>query len=139
MMWVTLAIHVTDESLTGFLPVYNSTVLALRAELGFWPMPVFEFKQWLAGLCIGISGLACLSPFAFRDAGWLRPIFFFVVVVAGLLNAAGHTLATILGHTVSTVRFARPAPGFYSSPLLVLAAVYALLQLWRTRRASPGR
>jgi hypothetical protein len=31
MMWLALAIYVTDEALTGFLAVYNPTVLALRA------------------------------------------------------------------------------------------------------------
>ena len=136
LMWVALAIHVTDEALTGFLPVYNATVLALRAELGFWPMPVFEFKTWLFGLSIGISILALLSPLAFRNVQLLRPLFLFVAGVTGLLNATGHTLATILGHTVSTVRFERPAPGFYSSPLLAIVSVYALLQLWRTRKVG---
>jgi hypothetical protein len=135
MMWIALAVHVTDETLTGFLPVYNATVLALRAQLGFWPMPAFEFKVWLAGLSLGILVLALLSPFAFRNASWLRPIFVFVVVVAGLLNATGHTIATILGHTVNRVHFSRPAPGFYSSPLLMAVSVYALMQLQRTRRA----
>ena len=134
MMWVALAIHVTDEALTGFLPVYNATVLALRAQLGFWPMPVFEFRTWLLGLLVGISILALLSPLAFRNVRSLRPFFLFVAVVAGLLNATGHTIATILGHTASTVRFERPAPGFYSSPLLAIVSVYALLQLWRTRQ-----
>lgn len=142
MMWIALAVHVTDEALTGFLPVYNATILALRAQLGFWPMPTFEFKVWLTGLCLGISGLALLSPFAFQNAKWLRPIFVFVVVIAGLLNATGHTVATILGRTVSTVHFPRPAPGFYSSPLLMVVSIYALLQLQRTRRtrgrARPG-
>ena len=134
MMWAALAIHVTDEALTGFLPVYNATVLALRADLGFWPMPVLEFKTWLLGLSTGILVLAFLSPFAFRNAKFLRPFFLFVAVVAGLLNATGHTVATILGHTVGTVRFERPAPGFYSSPLLAIVSAYALLQLWRTRK-----
>jgi hypothetical protein len=83
---------------------------------------------------IGISILALLSPLAFRNAHWLRPLFLFVAVVAGLLNATGHTVATILGHTVSTVRFERPAPGFYSSPLLAIVSFYALLLLWRARR-----
>jgi len=49
------------------------------------------------------------------------------------MNALGHTIATILGQTVSTVQFPRPAPGFYSSPLLLIVSVYALLQLRRTR------
>jgi hypothetical protein len=132
-MWIALAVHVADEALTGFLTVYNPTVLALRAKLGFWPMPTFTFQQWLTGLAAGILLLALLSPFAFRNERWIRPIFYFVAIVTGILNALGHTIATIIGQTVSTIRFARPAPGFYSSPLLLIAAIYALVQLRRTR------
>jgi len=132
-MWVALAIHVTDEALTGFLSVYNPTVLALRAKLGFWPMPTFDFREWLIALSVGIIVLATLSPFAFRNARWIRPILFFVAIVAGLLNAAGHAIATVLGHTVDTVRFSRPAPGFYSSPLLMIVSIYSLLQLRRSK------
>jgi hypothetical protein len=133
LMWAALAVHVADEALTGFLSVYNPTILELRARLGLWPMPTFEFREWLAGLIVGILVLAALSPFAFANARWLRPLFYFCVVVAGLFNASGHILATIAGQTVSSVRFPRPAPGFYSSPLLLIAAINALVQLHRTR------
>lgn len=134
-MWLALAVHVTDEALTGFLSVYNPTVIALRARFGFWPMPTFEFREWLTGLVALIVLLAALTPFAFRNAGWIRPLLYFCAIVIGILNALGHTLGTILGHTVDTVRFPRPAPGFYSSPLLLVAAIYALVQLRRTRRS----
>lgn len=133
MLWMTLALHVIDEAWTGFLSVYNPTVLALRARLGFWPMPTFEFREWLTGLILGIAVLATLSPFAFRNVRWIRPLFYGCAVVAGVMNALGHTIATLLGHTVSTVRFQRPAPGFYSSPLLLIVSIYALAQLGRTR------
>jgi hypothetical protein len=132
-LWMALAVHVIDEAMTGFLAVYNPTVLALRARLGFWPKPTFTFRVWLSGLIFGILLLAMLSPAAFRNKRWIRPIFYFVAIFAGVFNALGHTLATIFGQTVSTVRFPRPAPGFYSSPLLFVAAIYALLQLRRTR------
>ena len=133
MLWIALALHVTDEALTGFLSVYNPTVLALRARFGFWPMPTFDFREWLAGLTLGILVLGACSPFAFRNARWLRPLFYFCAVVTGIMNALGHTIATILGHTVSTVQFPRPAPGFYSSPLLLIVSLYALRQLRHTR------
>lgn len=133
LMWIALAAHVTDEALSGFLGVYNPTVLALRSKLGFWPMPTFEFRGWLIGLTLAILLLALLSPFAFRNARWIRPLFYFVAIVAGIFNALGHTIGTILGHTVGTVRFPRPAPGFYSSPLLLVVSIYALVQLRRTR------
>ena len=117
-------------ALTGFL---NVTITVCRAPSGFLPMPTFTFQEWLTDLTVGVAVLAVLSPFAFHNARWIRPIFYFVAVVTGILNAAGHTLGTILGHTVSTVRFARPAPGFYSSPLLLAAAIYSLVQLRRTK------
>jgi hypothetical protein len=133
LMWIALAVHIMDEALTGFLSVYNPTVIALKQSLGFWPMPTFDFRTWLTGLTLGIGVLAALSPFAFQNARWIRPIFYVCAIVAGLLNALGHTVATILGHTVSTVRFAGPAPGFYSSPLLAAASIFALVELRRTR------
>jgi hypothetical protein len=133
LMWIALALHVTDEALTGFLAVYNPTVIALRERFGFWPMPTFEFRQWLTDLGLGILLLALLSPFAFRNARWIRPLLYFVAIVAGILNALGHTLGTILGHTLSTVHFPRPAPGFYSSPLLLAVSIFALMELRRTR------
>jgi len=133
LMCAALALHVTDEALTGFLAMYNPTVLAVRAKLGFWPMPTFEFREWLAGLVFLTVLLSALSPFAFRNARWIRPAGYIFAVVLGLFNALGHTVATILGHTVATVRFPRPAPGFYSSPVLAIASIYLLLQLRRTR------
>jgi hypothetical protein len=133
LMCAALALHVTDEALTGFLSVYNPTVLQMRARLGFWPMPTFEFRDWLTGLILGILVLVALSRFAFRNARWFRPIAYFCAIVPGIFNAMGHITATVFGQTVSTVRFSRPAPGFYSSPLLLLASIYLLVQLRRTR------
>jgi len=133
-MWAALALHVSDEAITGFLSVYNPTVTALRERFGFWPMPNFTFEGWLTGLAVGILILAALTPFAFLNSRWLRPIFYFCAIVLCIANAGGHTLATIFGRTVSTVHFSRPAPGFISSPVLLFAGIYALVQLRRTRK-----
>jgi len=133
-IWAALALHVADEALNGFLYIYNPTVLAMRVKLGWWPMPTFTFEMWLAGLITGIGILAALTPFAFRNSGWLRPMVYFCAIVLCIGNALGHTLATILGRTVSTVHFSRPAPGFISSPVLLCVGVYALVQLRRTRK-----
>jgi hypothetical protein len=127
-----LALHVADEALTGFLSIYNPTIIALRERFGLWPMPTFEFREWLIGLITLVVLLFALSPLMLRNARWVRPIAFFFVVVAGIVNACGHTVATILGHTVSSVTFPRPAPGFYSSPLLFATACFVLLQLKAT-------
>src|SRR4029077_749398 len=137
MAWLLLCLafcaHVADEALTGFLPIYNATVLALRSQYKWFPMPTFGFREWLTGLIIANTVLLLLTPFAFQNAGWLRPLAYFYSFVH-LLNGMGHTLATIFGQTVSTIHFARPAPGFYSSPLLFAGSIYLLIRLRASRR-----
>jgi hypothetical protein len=125
--------HVADEALTGFLPVYNATVLAMRSQYKWFPMPTFGFREWLAGLIIANIVLLLLTPFAFQNAEWLRPLAYFYAFVH-LLNGTGHTVATIFGQTVSTIHFTRPAPGFYSSPLLLAGSIYLLIRLRASRR-----
>jgi len=135
MAWIALtlalALHVTDEALTGFLAIYNPTVIAMRQRFTWFPMPVFEFWPWLTGLMALVCLLLLLSPLVLRGARWLRPFAYFFSAIM-ILNALGHTVATVFGQTVGAVRFARPAPGFYSSPVLFAAAVYLLIQLRRT-------
>jgi hypothetical protein len=132
---IALALHVTDEALTGFLNVYNPTVLALRGRIPWLPLPVFRSEIWLAGLVAGILLLIALSPVAFRGSRWLRPIGYALAALM-LANAVGHILGTIAGRTVAEVRFPRPMPGSYSSPLLAAASVWLLVSLWRTREQA---
>lgn len=137
--WVFLCLafcaHVADEALTGFLPVYNATVQVMRSEYAWFPMPNFEYRDWLIGLIVANVVFLLLTPFAFRNAQWLRPIAYFFAGVH-LLNGMGHTLATIFGQTVSSVHFPRPAPGFYSSPLLIAGSIYLLIRLRASRRSQ---
>lgn len=128
-----LALHVTDEALTGFLAIYNPTVLALRARIRWFPMPAFGFREWLFGLIAAICFGLLLTPLFFRGHRVIRPFAWFVAVVAGLGNATGHITGTILGRTVASVRFPRPMPGFWSSPLLIAAAIWLIVELRRTR------
>jgi len=130
-LWAAFAAHVADEALTGFLEVYNPTVLALRQRYDWFPMPPFEFTGWLTGLVAVLAVLLVLSPFAFRGARWLRPLAYVFAVIM-LVNAAGHTLGTIFGRTLPSITFERPMPGFYSSPLLFAASAYMLRALGRT-------
>ena len=130
LLCLALAAHVTDEALTGFLDVYNPTVSALRARYSWFPMPTFSFREWLTGLVCLIVILLLLTPFAMRGSRWMRPIAYFLAVIM-ILNGLGHTLGTVFGRTVSAVHFARPMPGFWSSPLLLAAGFYLLYQLGR--------
>ena len=129
---VALAIHVTDEAITGFLSVYNPTVLAIRETFPNFFMPIFTFQVWLGGLIGLIVILLSLSPFAFRGARWIRYLAWPLAIIM-LLNAGGHTLGTIFGQTVSSVQFPRPMPGFYSSPLLAAASIF---MMWTLRKSS---
>jgi hypothetical protein len=133
--WLALcaafALHIVDEALTGFLAVYNPTVVSVRQRWPWFPMPVFEYREWLIGLIAACAILTCLAPLAFRGVRGLRPLAWIFAVIM-LLNGLGHTLATILGHTVESVTFPRPAPGFYSSPLLLVASIWMMLQLRAT-------
>lgn len=128
---VAFALHVFDEATTGFLNIYNPTVLALRARWGWFPMPTFEFREWLTGLVIGMLLCFALTPFAASGARWLRPLAWLYALIH-FWNGIGHTVVTIVGHTVGSIPVARPAPGFYSSPFLFIGSVWLMVRLWRT-------
>ncbi len=130
--WLALCLafvlHVADEAATGFLSVYNPTVIALRERLPWFPMPTFQFDEWLVGLIVANLVLLALAPFAFRGAGWLRPAAYAFAFIM-FLNGVGHTLGTIFGRTLPSIHFERPMPGFYSSPALLAASIYMLVRL----------
>jgi len=135
LLCLAFCAHVADEALTGFLPVYNATVLAMRSQYKWYPMPTFEYRDWLTALIVANIVLLLLTPFAFRNAWWLRPLAYFYATVH-LLNGIGHTMATIFGRTASSIHFARPAPGFYSSPLLLAGSIYLFIRLRASRRSQ---
>jgi hypothetical protein len=129
--WVALslsvAIHVTDEVLNGFLEVYNPIASAIRERVPFLPMPTFTFEVWLGGLILGVCLLLALSVFAFRGARWLIPLSYvlgFLMLVNGSIHLSG------------TVYLRRPMPGVYSSPLLLASSIYLWVAARRLRRAA---
>jgi hypothetical protein len=130
--WLALCLafvlHVVDEAVTGFLSVYNPTVTAVQERFHWFPLPTFEYGEWLVGLIVANIALLALAPFAFRGARWLRPIAYAFAAIM-LLNGVGHTLGTIFGRTVASIHFARPMPGFCSSPALLAASIYMLIRL----------
>src|SRR5258708_9354809 len=78
LAWILLCLafcsHVADEALTGFLNVYNPTVIAMRDRLSWFPMPTFEYRQWLVGLIVANLILLALTPFAYPNPPGLRPL-----------------------------------------------------------------
>ncbi len=98
-------------------------------------MPAFQFHEWLVMLMVICGLLLCLTPVAARGMHGLRPLAWVFAVIM-FLNGIGHTLFSILGHTVAAVTFRRPAPGFYSSPFLLAAALWLMYRLRRTARVD---
>lgn len=132
---VALAVHTFDEASTGFLGVFNATAAILRARWGWFPLPTYTFRGFLTVLLSVIALCLLLTWPASRGARWLRPLGWLNALIL-FANALSHTLFTILGHTVAGVTFPRPAPGFYSSPLLFIGSVWLMMRLWKTRAAS---
>ncbi|HEU0139232.1 MAG TPA: hypothetical protein VFQ79_05960 [Bryobacteraceae bacterium] len=124
-----LSLHVLDEASTGFLAVYNPTVMAIREKLPWLPLPVFDFKLWIAGLIAAILLLFSLSPFVFWGARWTRPVSYAFAAFM-TVNALGHITGTLLGSS-------GPMPGFYSSPFLLAASIYIFFQLRASRPRLP--
>jgi hypothetical protein len=120
--WIGLALalglHVADEALTGFLPVYNGVVEGMRARHPWVPLPTFTFPIWLSGLVLGVLLLLSLTPVVSRGARWIRV----VSIILGVMMSGN-----ALGHVGASLYWGRPAPGVYSSPLLLIAAVALLV------------
>ncbi len=118
LLVVAVALHVLDETLTGFLPFYNSAVASLRDRLGFFPAPTFSFELWLGGLITEIMLALGLTVFVARGGKTMR----WVVTILGFLM-----IFNALLHLSGSLYFRRALPGTYSSPLLLLSAVYLVL------------
>lgn len=121
---LALALHVTDEALTGFLPLYNEIVESVRESIPWFPFPTFTFAVWIAGLTILVLTLLALSPLVFRGDRWLRPVAFILAAIM---------IANAIGHTAASLYWGIWAPGVYSSPVLFLASVMLLVA---TRRVG---
>jgi hypothetical protein len=117
-----LALHVIDEALTGFLPLYNSIVTEIRDSYPWFPMPIFTFPVWIGGLITGILILFLLSPLVFAGRLSLRYISYPLSVLM-ILNG--------LGHIGASVYWGILAPGVYSSPFLLLAAAALLVATFK--------
>ena len=131
MTWLglttALAIHVTDEALTDFLPLYNSIVDEIRASYPFIPLPTFTVPIWLGGLIIAVLLLLLLSPLVFAGRLWLRYVSYALSILM-ILNGLGHIGASLYWGTL--------APGVYSSPILLLAALALLVSTINLHRES---
>jgi len=135
LLCLAFALHVWDEAAHDFLSYYNSTVLALYGHFSWFPRMDLHFRSWLAALLVVNLVLLALTPWAYRNAGWLRPLAYAFAGIQ-LLNGTGHILAAIWGRTVPSVHFEGLAPGVYTAPLLIVLAAYLILAVRKSRASS---
>ncbi len=132
LLCVAFALHVWDEAAHDFLGYYNATVLTLYGHFSWFPRMDMAFRQWLIGLIVAILICSALTPFAFRNSRWLRPLAYLLAIIH-FLNGLGHITVQILGRTVPSVHFDGISPGFYTAPLLLAASAYLFWRLRKTR------
>ena len=129
--WVALttafALHVVDEATHDFLSWYNPAVLSLRDRLGWFPLPTFEQGVWLAGLIIAVLVLFALTPLVARGRRWIVPLAYIYASIH-LVNGLGH-----LGMSAYAWEW---IPGVFSSPLLLAAGAWLLIETGRVRRLA---
>jgi hypothetical protein len=135
LLWIVFALHVWDEAAHDFLSYFNATALTLYGHFSWFPRMDMTFRQWLVGLLVAIAICAALTPFAYKNARWLRPLAYLFALIQ-LLHGLGNLSAQILGGTVPSVRFDGPSPGIYTAPLLLAAAAYLFVRVRQTRRTS---
>jgi hypothetical protein len=124
---VALAVHVLDETLTGFLPFYNSIVWSSRSKYAWTPFPTFTFTEWIVGLTVGVVILLSLSPLVFSGYRFLRPISSILGIVM-VANALGHIGVSIYLNSL--------VPGVYSAPILLISALALLIAVYRSRGSA---
>ena len=115
----SLALHVIDEYLTGFLRFYNETLISRL------PLPPLSYAVWLGAAAISIAVLLALAGPVFRGARWALP---------GSYGFAALMVANGLTHFGASAYYRRPVPGVYSSLLLIAAG--ANLAICARRRNS---
>jgi hypothetical protein len=135
LLCVAFALHVWDEAVHDFLSYYNATVLTLYGHFSWLPRMDMTYREWLFRLIVAVVVCTALTPFAFRNACWLRPLAYLFALVH-FLNGMGHTIAEIRGRTVGSVHFEGIAPGFYTAPLLLAASAYLFWRLRQTRSVA---
>jgi hypothetical protein len=127
-MVLALALHVADEAVTGFLPLFNSVVESLRDRYAWLPAPSLTYESWLGGLVVFIAVLLLLTPLALTGSRIL-------LVLSYVLGAV--MIANATAHVVASSWLGEFAPGVYSSPVLFLAAIALLYAASGARGIKP--
>lgn len=128
--WFTLALflllHIIDETLNGFLPVYNEHISRIKANTGI-PFPTFTFPVWFTGLMFAEIWLLFLSRYALQGR---RIMIFLAYPFAVIMFLNG------LMHLGGSLYLRAWLPGIITAPFLLFGSVNLLLA---TVRMKPGK
>jgi len=86
---------------------------------------VFTFRVWIGGLCAAIVLLAALTPALRQRRRWL---------IAGAYVYGGIHVLNGLGHLAVSINGRFVAPGALSSPVLLAAAVWLVVETKRVQQ-----
>lgn len=125
LMVSAIGLHVFDEAVTHFLSFYNELAFNLRESVGFSLMPTFTFGAWLGGLIVAIIICFALTPLVNRGGRFIRA-FATLLGILMVVNA--------LGHMIGSACVGRLLPGFWSSPVLLVTAVFVVVRGLSDRR-----
>ncbi|MBT8093008.1 MAG: hypothetical protein KJN77_08225 [Gammaproteobacteria bacterium] len=97
LAWVALCIalglHVADEAINDFLPLYHSVAGTIRESVPWISLSTFTFSGWLTSLVFGVLLLLALSPMVFSGVRLMRPVSYFLGVLT-TLNALALLVTT---------------------------------------------
>lgn len=118
LLSLAFAVHVADEALNDFLAVYNPIAADVRERWSLLALPTFTFGVWITQLFLALTALFMLTPLAFQGRRWMRPLSYAYAIVM---------LGNGFMHVIGSIYFGRVLPGSYSSPLLIVAALFLLI------------
>jgi hypothetical protein len=133
LLCIILGLHTWDEAAHELISFYNATILTLYGEHPSFPRIDLGFHTWLVLAIAANLFLLVLAPLAYRNRRSIRPFAYFITIAA-TLDALGLILLSIRGRTVSSVHFRGVAPGAYTAPLLLAAAIYLF---WSLQKSLP--
>src|SRR5688500_17409281 len=125
-LWAHLAAHVIEEAATGFPGVANAALAAWSRDFGL-PLLQLVYGEWLGALIVVLATLIAMTPWVARGAAWAPAASY---IFAGVMIANG------VGHLLSPLYLARFLPGQFSSPLMIAAALWLIVQARRAERAA---
>ena len=135
LLCLSFAANILDGALNDFLGYYNATVLTLYGHFSWFPRIDLTFREWLVGMIVADAVLLFLTPLAYRDSVYSRPLAYAFGVIM-VLFGCGTVFASLLGRTVSSEWL--PAPILLLSFLPHQSIFSGGCELHRNRMAVRG-